>query len=394
MAHQADNSVIETVVQLLCESGLSHMADAMRLMLNEAMRIERSQALEADPYQRTEKRRGYANGFKPKTLNTRVGELALQIPQVRGEVEFYPSALERGVRSERALKCAIAEMYVQGVSTRKVTEVMGKLCGLEVSSTQVSRATRLLDEDLERWRNRPLGEMPYVFLDARYEKIRHGGSVVSCAVLMAFGVDESGHRTVLGVSVSLSEAEVHWRDFFAGLQGRGVSGVRLLISDDHAGLKAAREARFPGVPWQRCQFHLQQNAGHYVPRLEMRREVAADLRAIFESTDRLDAERRLRQTVDKYAQRAPKLSVWMEANLADSFTVFAFPPTHRRRLRTSNLMERVSKELKRRTRVATLFPNEASLLRLVSAVLMEISEEWETEKTYLGMTNLNPPEQD
>ena len=140
MTHQADNSVIETVVQLLCENGLSHMADAMRLMLNEAMRIERSQALEADPYQRTEKRRGYANGFKPKTLNTRVGELALQIPQVRGEVEFYPSALERGVRSERALKCAIAEMYVQGVSTRKVTEVMGKLCGLEVSSTQVSRA--------------------------------------------------------------------------------------------------------------------------------------------------------------------------------------------------------------------------------------------------------------
>ncbi len=336
------------------------------------MRIERSQALEAGPYQRTEKRRGYANGFKPKTLNTRVGELALQVPQVRGEVEFYPSALERGVRSERALKCAIAEMYVQGVSTRKVTAVMGELCGLEVSSTQVSRATRLLDEELERWRNRPLGEAPYVFLDARYEKIRQGGSVVSCAVLMAFGVDESGHRTVLGVSVSLSEAEVHWRDFFAGLQARGLSGVRLLISDDHAGLKAAREARFPGVPWQRCQFHLQQNAGHYMPRLEMRREVAADLRAIFESTDRLDAERRLRHTADKYAQRAPKLSAWMEANVPDSFTVFAFPPTHRRRLRTSNLMERVSKELKRRTRVATLFPNEASLLRLVSAVLMEI----------------------
>lgn len=394
MAHQADSSVIETVVQLLCENGLSHMADAMRLMLNEAMRIERSQALDASPYQRTEKRRGYANGFKPKTVSTRLGELALEVPQVRGEVEFYPSALERGVRSERALKCAIAEMYVQGVSTRKVTEVMRELCGLEVSSTQVSRATRLLDEELSRWRNRPIGEVPYVFLDARYEKIRHGGSVVSCAVLMAFGVDESGHRTVLGVSVSLSEAEVHWRDFFAHLQGRGLSGVRLLISDDHAGMKAAREARFPGVPWQRCQFHLQQNAGHYVPRIEMRREVAGDLRAIFESGDRPEAERRLRQAVDKYAQRAPKLSAWMEANVAESFTVFAFPETHRRRLRTSNLMERISKELKRRTRVATLFPNEASLLRLVSAVLMEISEEWEAEKTYLRMDNLCSPEQD
>ncbi len=254
MTHQADDSVIEDVVQLLCESGLSHMADAMRLMLNEAMRLERSQALEAGPYQRTGKRRGYANGFKPKTLQTRVGELALQVPQVRGEVDFYPSALERGVRSERALKCAIAEMYVQGVSTRKVTAVISQLCGLEVSSTQVSRATRLLDEELNAWRNRPLGEMPYVFLDARYEKVRHGGSVISSAVLMAFGVDPSGHRTVLGVSVSLSEAEVHWRDFFAGLQARGLSGVQLLISDDHAGLKAAREARFPGVPWQRCQF--------------------------------------------------------------------------------------------------------------------------------------------
>lgn len=394
MAHQADHNVIETVVQLLSENGLSHMGDVMRLVLNEAMRIERSQALEAAPYQRTEKRRGYANGFKPKTVTTRLGELALEVPQVRGEVEFYPSALERGVRSERALKCAIAEMYVQGVSTRKVTEVMRELCGLDVSSTQVSRATRLLDEELNRWRNRPLGTVPYVLLDARYEKVRQGGSVVSCAVLMAFGVDHTGHRTVLGVSVSLSEAEVHWRDFFASLQERGLAGVLLLVSDDHAGLKAAREARFPGVPWQRCQFHLQQNAVHYVPRIEMRREVAADLRAVFESRDRLEAERKLRQAVDKYAPKAPKLSSWMEANVAESFTVFAFPETHRRRLRTSNLMERISQEIKRRTRVAALFPNEAALLRLVSAVLMEISEEWESEKVYLRMENLNPSQQD
>jgi putative transposase len=395
MAHQADSNVIENVLQLLSENGLSHMTEAMRLMLNEAMRIERSQALDADPYQRTENRRGYANGFKPKTVSTRIGDLALQVPQVRGDIDFYPSALERGIRSERALKLAIAEMYVQGVSTRKVTEVMQELCGLDVSSTQVSRATKLLDEELSRWRNRPLSEVPYVFLDARYEKVRHGGSVVSCAVLMAFGVDETGHRSVLGVSVSLSEAEVHWRDFFSRLQERGLSGVHLLISDDHAGMKAAREARFPGVPWQRCQFHLQQNAGHYVPRLEMRREVAGDLRAIFESSDRIEADRRLRQVVEKYARSAPKLSAWMDANVAESFTVFAFPATHRRRLRTSNLMERISKEIKRRTRVATLFPNEASLLRLVSAILMEISEEWETGTTYLGMGNtLSSPDQD
>jgi len=391
MAHQADSNVIDTVVQLLIENGLPDMAEALRLLLNEAMRIERSQVLAAEPYERTLQRRGYANGYKPKTVSTRVGELALAVPQVRGEVEFYPSALERGVRSERALKIAIAEMYVQGVSTRKVTAVLQQLCGLEVTSAQVSRATALLDEELSRWRARPLGEVPYVYLDARYEKVRHGGAVVSCAVLMAFGIDASGHRSVLGVSVSLSEAEVHWRDFLAHLQQRGLRGVRLLISDDHAGLQSARQARLAGVPWQRCQFHLQQNAAHFVPRLEMRRPVAADVRAIFESLDRGEAERRLRHTVDKYAASAPQLSAWMETNLPDSFTVFAFPPEHRRRLRTSNLMERISRELKRRTQVATLFPNEDALLRLVSAVLMEISEEWETENTYLRMDNLNSP---
>lgn len=386
MAHQPDSSVIETVVQLLCESGLSQMAEAVRIMLNEAMRIERSQVIEAGPYERSERRRGYANGFKPKTLETRLGPLTVQVPQARG-VEFYPSALEKGVRSERALKLAVAEMYVQGVSTRRVTEVMEQLCGLEVSSTQVSRATKLLDEELNAWRQRPLAEVPYLVLDARYEKVRHGGSVVSCAVLIAVGVTPDGHRVLLGVSVSLSEAEVHWREFLAGLQDRGLHGVKLVVSDDHAGLKAARESRFAGVPWQRCQFHLQQNAGHYVPRISMRSEVAADLRAVFDAPDRIEADRQLEIAVRKYEKTAPKLAAWLAANVPESLTVFAFPPAHRRRLRTSNLLERLNKEIKRRTRVATLFPNEAALLRLVSAVLMEISEEWETDKIYLRMEN-------
>ncbi|HSB12955.1 MAG TPA: IS256 family transposase [Bryobacteraceae bacterium] len=386
MAHQPDSSVIETVVQLLCESGLSQMAEAVRIMLNEAMRIERCQVLEAGPYERNERRRGYANGFKPKTLETRLGAMTVQVPQTRG-VEFYPSALEKGVRSERALKLAVAEMYVQGVSTRKVTDVMQQLCGLEVSSTQVSRAAQLLDEELTAWRQRPLGEIPYLVLDARYEKVRHGGSVVSCAVLIAVGINPEGHRTLLGVSVSLSEAEVHWREFLAGLQDRGLHGVKLIVSDDHAGLKAAREGRLPGVPWQRCQFHLQQNAGHYVPRVSMRSEVAADLRAIFDAPDRVEADRQLELAMRKYEKTAPKLAAWLATNVPDGLTVFALPPSHRRRLRTSNLLERLNKEIKRRTRVATLFPNEAALLRLVSAVLMEISEEWETEKIYLRMEN-------
>ena len=386
MAHQPDSTVVDTVVQLLCESGLSQVAEVVRIMLNEAMRIERSQVIEAEPYQRSERRRGYANGFKPKTLDTRLGAITVQVPQTRG-VEFYPSALEKGVRSERALKLAVAEMYVQGVSTRKVTEVMQQLCGLEVSSTQVSRAAQLLDEELTAWRQRPIAEMPYLVLDARYEKVRHGGSVVSCAVLIAVGINPQGHRSLLGVSVSLSEAEVHWRAFLASLQDRGLHAVKLIVSDDHAGLKAAREARFAGVAWQRCQFHLQQNAGHYVPRISMRADVAAQLRAIFDAPDRAEADRRLELTVRKYEKTAPKLATWLAANVPESLTVFTVPMAHRRRLRTSNLLERLNKEIKRRTRVATLFPNETALLRLVSAVLMEISEEWETDKIYLRMEN-------
>jgi len=386
VTHQPESNVVETVVQLLCESGLSQMAEAVRIMLNEAMRIERSRVIEAEPYQRTERRKGYANGFKPKTVDTRLGAITFEVPQTRN-VEFYPSALEKGVRSERALKLAIAEMYVQGVSARKVTEVMQQLCGLDVSSAQVSRATQLLDEELTAWRQRPIGEIPYLVLDARYEKVRHGGSVVSCAVLIAVGITPKGHRSLLGVSVSLTEAEVHWREFLGSLQERGLYGVKLIICDDHTGLKAARQARFAGVPWQRCQFHLQQNAGHYVPRIEMRSEVAADLRAIFDAPDRTEADRRLEMAVHKYEKSAPKLAAWLPANVPDGLAIFALPIAHRRRLRTSNLLERLNKEIKRRTRVATLFPNEAAILRLVSAVLMEISEEWETEKLYLRMEN-------
>lgn len=386
MTHQPDSTVFETVLQLLCDAGMSEAAEALRIMLNEAMKIQRSQALGAAPYERSEERRGHANGFKPKTVETRLGPITVQVPQTRG-VEFYPSALEKGVRSERALKLAVAEMYVQGVSTRRVTEVMQQLCGLEVSSTQVSRAAKLLDEELTSWRQRPIGEIPYLVLDARYEKVRHGGSVVSCALLIAVGVAPDGHRVLLGVSVSLSEAEVHWREFLGSLQDRGLHGVKMIVSDDHIGLKAAREARFAGVPWQRCQFHLQQNAGHYVPRISMRSEVAADMRAIFDSPDREEADRRLKLAVQKYEKTAPKLAAWMAANVPEGLSVFSLPTAHRRRLRTSNLLERLNKEIKRRTRVATLFPNEAALLRLASAVLMEISEEWETEKIYLRMEN-------
>jgi transposase-like protein len=382
MTHQDQSTALEGLVQLLADHGFDGMAEAITILMNEAMKLERTEVLGAAPYERSTSRRGYANGFKPKTVNSRLGRLELRIPQTRG-VEFYPSALERGERSERALKLAVAEMYVQGVSTRKVAEITEELCGLDVSSSQVSRAAQLLDEELAAWRERPLEQVPYLILDARYEKVRHGGSVRDCAVLLAVGILPDGKRSVLGVSVSLSEAEVHWREFLSSLCERGLHGVEFIVSDDHAGLKQARKACFPGVLWQRCQFHLQQNALHYVPKIAMRKEVAADLRTIFDAPDRQEADRRMRQVMKKYAKSAPDLVTWIEDNVPEGLAVMELPASLRRRLRTSNMLERLNQEIKRRTRVATLFPNEASLLRLVSAVLIEISEEWETGKVYL-----------
>ena len=296
---------------------------------------------------------------------------------------FYPSALDRGLRSERALKLAIAEMYVQGVSTRKVAEVMEALCGLEVTSSEVSRCASLLDEELEKWRTRPLGHCPYIVLDARYENVRVDGTVRSCAVLIAAGVRDDGRRSLLGVSCSMSEAEVHWRGFLTGLKQRGLHGVEMITSDDHEGLKAALRATFHGVAWNRCHFHLQRNASAYVPKVHMRAQVAEDIRSILTAPSRDEAERLLDLAVEKYAKSASRLSSWMQSALPEGFTVFMLPQQYRRRLRTTNMLERVNKEVKRRTRVATLFPYEPSLLRLVSAILMEISEDWETGRVYL-----------
>jgi len=244
--------------------------------------------------------------------------------------------LEKGLRSERALTLTLAEMYVQGVSTRKVAAITEKLCGCAVSSTHVSHATAQLDSLLSAWRNRPLGPCVYLYLDARYEKVRVDGQVRDVAVLIASGVMASDTRQILGVSVSLSEHEVHWRTFLHSLVDRGLSGLRLIISDAHAGLQQARQAVFGAIPWQRCQFHLQQNAQAYVPRQEMKPEVAAAIRSIFTAATAAEAEAQLTRTFQRYATTCPKLAQWMEANLPQGLTVFAFPEPHRRRIGTTN----------------------------------------------------------
>ena len=385
MTCQNDCSQFDLAMELLITNGFEGVADTIGILMNSAMHIERSRHLRANPYERTDSRRDYANGYKPKTMKTRFGEVQLEIPQTRTS-DFYPQSLERGLRSERALKLAVAEMYVQGVSTRKVARITEELCGFSISSTEVSKASQALDAHLQQWRGRPLEAYPYVYLDARYEKVRHGGVVVSSAVLLAIGVKTTGHREVIGVSVKLSEHEVHWRDFLSSLKDRGLYGVKLFISDAHEGLKAARNAIFPSVPWQRCQFHLQQNAQRYVPRQRMKRDVAERIRAIFTAFDNQEALRLLNCFLDDYRKDAPDLVEWAESALPEGLVMMQMPKSHWRRLRTVNVLERLNKEILRRTRVATLFPNTESCLRLVTAVAMEVSDEWETGKVYLSMS--------
>ena len=370
----------------LLANGLDGAGEALRILVNEASRIERAQHLQAMPYERSAQRVDQANGYKPKTMLTRMGEITFEVPQVRSS-GFYPSALERGSRSEQSMNLALAEMYVQGVSTRKVITVLQQLVGPEISisSTQISRCAQKLDSGLEAWRTRPLDDTPYVLLDARYERVREGNQVVDCAVLVAIGVTATGHRRVLGVSLALSEAEVHWRAFLDSLIQRGLRGVKFIASDDHAGLKAARKAMFPGVPWQRCQFHLQHNAQGYVSKIDQRTVVARQIRSIFNAPDVHEATRLLNIAIEGWTTAHPKLASWAQENIPEGFAVFGLQPEHRVRMRTTNGLERINKELKRRTRVATLFPNTASCLRLISALLAEQDEEWMTAKIYLTM---------
>lgn len=382
MTYRNDFTVPAELMEQVQEQGLDILPELIRIVINAAMQAERSAHLNAGPYQHSEERRGYANGYKPKTMRTRVGDITFSVPQVR-EGGFYPQAMEKGLRSERALTLALAEMYVQGVSTRKVKAITEQLCGVSISSSAVSQAASQLDTELAKWRERPLGEYPFLFLDAYYEQVREDGQVRHLAILVAVGVTPAGKREILGISVSLSEHEVHWRAFLESLQQRGLGGVQLITSDDHAGLRAARVAVFGGIPWQRCQFHLQQNAQAYVPRKDMLSEVAADIRMIFDAPDRATAEASLATAVSKYKPSASRLSEWLASNISEGLTVFAFPASFRRLLRTTNGVERLHREVRRRARVISIFPNSASCLRLVSAVLAEISEEWLTGRTYL-----------
>lgn len=386
-------TTIEAVLEHLIANGATDLGRIFGQLFELAMQIEREQHLKAAHYERTPERQGYANGYKSKRIDTPAGTVTVQVPKTagHGDAPFYPQALDRGQRSSRAVMLAVAEMYIKGVSTRQAEDVMREFGIESLSSTQVSRATKLLDDELAAWRNRPLGLMKYLILDARYEKARHDGVVRDVAVLSAIGIGADERRHVLGLSVALSEAEVHWRAFLESLQARGMRGTTFIVSDDHAGLKAARRAVLGAATWQRCQFHLAQNAVQHGPNNDIRKRIGKQLRAVWNASSLQVAEAELAALVASYRDKHPGFADWLENNVPEGLAVFTLPEPHHKRMRTSNGIERpIQQELKRRTSKVRVFPNLDALERLSTAVLVEIDEKWETEtKAYIKWEQLD-----
>ena len=367
------------------------------------LEAEMASFLGAETYERNGERRGWRNGYKPRTLKTRVGELELMVPKDR-EGQFQTELFERYQRSEKAFVAALMQMYVEGVSTRKVTEITEalstprtktcgaptpwvggpRLCGLEVSKSQVSALTQRLDAEIGEWRKRPLTEpCPYLIFDARYEKVRRGGAVVSRGVLAAIGISEKGYREVLGCWVAESESEASWGAVFSQLKQRGLTGVSYVVSDDHAGMVKAIERYFQGAVWQRCQVHFVRNALALCGQ-QQRPLVLRLMKTVTEAATREAAKAALAAAVAELGKKAPKVARLLEESGEQILGVYALPEAHRKRMRTTNMLERQNQQLKRRTRVVRVFPHEQSLLRLIAALLMETNQEW-MGRIYLRM---------
>lgn len=388
MTRTDKNTVFTDVCERINSEGFSGMTKVLEILMNAAMEIERAKVIGAEPYERTRSRKAHSNGFKKRRFHSRMGELDLKIPQVRG-LAFYPGCLEKGQRSEKALKAAVAEMYLNGVSTRKVSQITEYLCGFDISSSQVSKVTQELDLEVKTFHSRPLEAFPVVFLDARYEKVRHGGHIKNMAVLWAVGIDTSGKRHVLGLSCKLSEAEIHWREFLTSLIERGLKGVQMIVSDAHEGLAKARRAVFPTVPWQRCMVHFMRNANAFIPQKALQAPVFQDLKDLFNAPSIEMASSIEKEVIKKYAKVAPKLVEWLGENLSQALTFFQFPRQLWKKIRCTNIVERFNREIRRRTRVVSIFPGEMSVYRLVGSLLIEIHEEWLAGSRYLNYESIS-----
>jgi transposase-like protein len=375
MTRKNDDS-IRRMVQGLFQSK-EGLKDLLEILVNHTMQAEVGQHLGAGLHERSPNRRGYRNGAKSRTLKTRAGELNLSVPQTRGCEPYHPSMFHRWQRSERALMVACAEMYYQGVSTRRVQGVLEKMCGMDISSMTVSRVAAELDEKLDEFRGRRLDgrQYPYVLVDARYEKVRVSGHIVSQAVLVVAGYNEEGRREVLDWRVEDSESEETWGQVFVDLKARGLRGVELITSDAHQGIRKAIARHFQGTAWQRCHVHFKREVGRKVtPKYFL--EVRRDISAVFTPMDRRECLRRGEEMAAKWEKKFPKLARMLLDGMEDCLSVLAFPRNHQRRLKSTNVLERLMREIKRRTRVVSIFPNAASCERLVGANLLEVHEKW------------------
>ena len=347
------------------------------------LEVEMDECLQAGKHERSEGRLGYRSGYYRRRLITRVGTLVLRVPQDRAG-QFSTQVFEQYQRSEKALVASLAQMYVQGVSTRKVAAITEELCGHEFSASSISAITAKLDEQLAQFSRRPLDqEFPYVIVDARYERVREGGVIVSRAILIALGIDWEGRRQVLAVEYANRESQCSWREFLLQLQARGLHGVQYIASDDHPGLKAAMREVLPGVWWQRCYVHFLRNALDYLPR-KADDDCLQELRWMYERRDVEEARRDLKQWLEKWAAKYPKLCTWVETNIEETWTFYRLPVAHHKHLKSTNLLERFNQEIKRRTLVVRIFPDEASCLRLIRAVASEQHEEWMEGSRYLN----------
>src|ERR1700675_2700241 len=343
------------------------------LVVQEVLEAEMSEALGAQKGERTEGRVGYRSGYYVRSLVTRVGKLELRVPQDR-QGRFCTQLFERYQRSEKALVAALAEMYVQGVSTRKVKAITEELCGQEFSASSISAINQRLDESLAQFATRPLHEVfPYLIVDARYERIREAGVIVSHAVLIAIGIDGDGRRQILGVELANRESRSSWSDFLRGLKARGLNGVELAVSDDHAGLKAAIREVLPEAVWQRCYVHFLRNALDYVPR-KVDDDCLQELRWLYARRDLAEARSDLTAWLARWAGKYPRLTAWVEENLEETLSFYRLPRQHHKHLKSTNMLERLNEEIKRRTQVVRIFPNAQSCLRLIRALAVETHE--------------------
>lgn len=358
--------------------------ELLREVLQEVLEQEMTEAIGAEKGERSPGRLGYRSGYYGRALVTRVGKLELRIPQDR-QGHFSTQIFERYQRSEKALVSALAEMYIQGVSTRKVKAITEELCGYAFSASAISAVNKTLDESLERFAKRPLEEnYPYLVLDARYEKVREDGVIRSQAVQIAIGINDEGRRQVLAVELANRESQTSWRDVLLGLKSRGLKGVEFVVSDDHPGLKRAIAEVIPEAVWQRCYVHFLRNALDHLPRKAVD-DCRQELRWLYDRRDLSEAQKDLTQWLERWGTRYPKLCEWVEENIGETFSFYRLPLQHHKHLKSTNMLERFNEEIKRRTRVARIFPNEASCLRLIRALAVETHEGWLEASRYLNM---------